>query len=433
MLKSNNVLEQKVGKLDEDDNQHDVIISGTLCKPSRKAMEVLELSPYMKKHILPSVVIPFELELKQLPAHLQYAYLEGMHRILLEENSKNNIESQRRLNPITKEVKGGMTIIANEKDELIPTRTVIGWRIYMDYRKLNNATRKYHFPVPFIDQMLDRLDGKELYCFLEISIAPEEQEKTIFICPNGTFGFRRMPYGLCNASARFQCYMMDIFLDIIENSMKVFMDDFSVFGESFKKCLGNLDLVLTRCEENNLVMNWEKGHFMVKEGIVLGYKISKKGLEVDKAKVKKALISAPIVKAPDWTKPFELMCDASDFSIGVVMGQRHNKVFHTIYYASRTLIEAVQDTYQNLIETSDDQDYNVYLESMCNPDTKWIEAGGEKTRRRMDLCPESKVWYQFVKYSLRPTAYNETVNKARLVLLHCITSFSEINIAKIIV
>ncbi|KAK8510976.1 hypothetical protein V6N12_036888 [Hibiscus sabdariffa] len=107
--------------------------------------------------------------------------------------------------------KGGITVISNENKELIPTRTVTGWRVCMDYRKLNKATRKDHFPLPFIDQMLDRLAGKPFNCFLDgysgynqIAIAPEDQSKTTFTCPYGTFAFRRMPFGLCNAPATFQ-------------------------------------------------------------------------------------------------------------------------------------------------------------------------------------------------------------------------------------
>lgn len=109
--------------------------------------------------------------------------------------------------------KGGMTMKLNGKNELIPMRTVTGWRICMDYRKLNAATKKDHFPLPFIDQMLDRLAGRQFYCFLDgysgynqisISISPADQEKTEFTCPYLTFAFRRMPFGLCNAPATFQ-------------------------------------------------------------------------------------------------------------------------------------------------------------------------------------------------------------------------------------
>ncbi|KAL5538742.1 hypothetical protein UlMin_046005 [Ulmus minor] len=225
-----------------------------------------------------------------------------MHKILLEDNEKGSIEAQRRLNPVMKEVvkkevikwldagiiypisdsswvspvqcvpkKGGMTVVQNENNELIPTRVVTGWRICMDYRKLNKSTRKDHFPLPFLDQMLDRLAGKHYYCFLDgysgynqIAIAPNDQHKTTFTCPYGTFAFRRMPFGLCNAPATFQRCMMAIFTDMVEQFVEVFMDDFSVFGDSFDACLGNLAKVLQRCEETNLVLNWEKCHFMVK-------------------------------------------------------------------------------------------------------------------------------------------------------------------------
>uniref|UniRef100_A0A803PID4 Integrase catalytic domain-containing protein n=1 Tax=Cannabis sativa TaxID=3483 RepID=A0A803PID4_CANSA len=116
------------------------------------------------------------------------------------------------------------------------------------------------------------------------------------------------------------------------------MDDFSVFGSSFDNCLRNLEIVLIKCEESNLVLNWEKFHFMVKEGIVLGHKISRACIEVDRAKEK--LISAPIVTTPNQELPFELMCNASDYAIGAILGQRVDSVFHTIYYASRTLNDA---------------------------------------------------------------------------------------------
>ena len=148
------------------------------------------------------------------------------------------------------------------------------------YRKLNKATRKDHFPLPFLDQMLDRLAGHEYYCFLDgyfgynqIAIAPEDQEKTTFTCPYGTFAFRRMPFGLCNVPGTFQRCMMAIFSDMVEKTIEIFIDDFSVLGNSFDNCLENLRSVLIRCEETNLVLNWEQCHFMVQEGIVLGHRI----------------------------------------------------------------------------------------------------------------------------------------------------------------
>nr|GFB00845.1 reverse transcriptase domain-containing protein [Tanacetum cinerariifolium] len=312
---------------------------------------------------------PPEVELKEFPPHLEYAFLgdngkwpviiakdlssnekidlinvlktqkkaiawkltdiKGIdlefcsHKILLEEDYSPKVQSQRRVNPkihdvIKKEVeklldagliypisdspwvspihcvpkKGGMTVIKNDENELVPTRLVIGWRVCIDYKKLNEATRKYHFQLPFMDQMLERLAGNEYYCFLDgfsgyfqILIDPKDQEKTMFTCPYGTFAYKRMPFGLCNAPGTFQQCMMAIFHDMIKKTMVVFMDDFSVFGNSFSTCLTNLEKMLERCEDTKLALNWEKSHFMVKEGIVLGHKISKKGIEVDKAKI----------------------------------------------------------------------------------------------------------------------------------------------------
>ncbi|GJT29025.1 reverse transcriptase domain-containing protein [Tanacetum coccineum] len=403
----------------------------------RKELKVCEA-----KNDKSSIDEPPEVELKDLPPHLEYAFLEGdnklpviiakdlsieekaalikvlkshkraiawklsdikginpefcTHKILMEEDYKPAVQHQRRVNPkihdvIKKEVeklldarliypisdspwvspvhcvpkKGGFTVVENDENELIPTRLVTGWRVCIDYRKLNEATRKDHFPLPFMDQMLERLAGNEYYCFLDgfsgyfqIPIDPHDQEKTTFTCPYGTFAYRRMPFGLCNAPGT--------------------------------------------CEDTNLCLNWEKSHFMVKEGIVLGYKISKNWFEVDKAKVdviaklphpttvkgvwsflghagfyrrfikdfskisrpmthllekntsfifsneciqafetlKKKLTEAPILIAPDWDLPFELMCDASDFAIGAVLGKRHEKHFRPIHYASKTMNEA---------------------------------------------------------------------------------------------
>ena len=153
-------------------------------------------------------------------------------------------------------------MVENQDGTQIPTRVVTGWRVCIDYRKLNSATRKDHFPLPFIDQMLERIAGHAYYCFLDgysgynqIAIAPEDQEKTTFTCPYGTFAYRRMSFGLCNAPATFQRCMMAIFSDLVEEIMDVFMDDFSVYGSSFEGCLENLEQVLIRCEEMNLVLN----------------------------------------------------------------------------------------------------------------------------------------------------------------------------------
>ena len=223
-----------------------------------------------------------------------------MHRILLEDNAKPSIEGQRRLNPTLKEVvrkevtklldngiiysisdsnwaspvqvvpkKGGLTIFRNESNDLIPTRTVTGWRMCIDYRKLNRATRKDYFPLPFIDQVLERLANFSYFCYLDglsgfyqIPIHPNDQPKTTFTCPYGTFAFRYMPFGLCNAPATFQRCMYSIFSDLLDDCVEIFMDDFSVYGTNFSHCLDNLSKVLDRCIEHGLVLIWEKCHFM---------------------------------------------------------------------------------------------------------------------------------------------------------------------------
>jgi hypothetical protein len=202
--------------------------------------------------------------------------------------------------------------------------------------------------------------------------------------------------------ARGADFASTVFSEFIKEIVEVFMDDFSVYGKTFMDCLANLDKVLTRCAEVDLVLNWEKCHFMVKKGIVLGHVISERGIKMDKAKVetveqllppmdvkslrsflghaefyrrfikyfskitkpltqllqkdmafyfdekclaafrtlKCALVSAPIIQPPDWSQPFEIMCDVSDYAVGAVLGQRKEGRVHAVYYASKTLSEA---------------------------------------------------------------------------------------------
>nr|GEX57526.1 reverse transcriptase domain-containing protein [Tanacetum cinerariifolium] len=304
------------------------------------------------------------------------------HKILMEEDYKPAVESQRRVNPkIHEEIK-------KEVIKLLDARMI--------------------YPISDSPWMLERLAGNEFYCFLDgfsgffqIPINPPDQEKTTFTCPYGTFAYRRMPFGLCNAPGTFQRCMMEIFHDMIEKTMEAFMDDFLVFGDSFSSCLSRLDTMLQRCEDTNLVLNWEKCHFMVKEGIFLGHKILKNRLEVDRAKVdvisklrhpttvkgvrsflghadfyrrfiqdfskiarpmthllkketpfvfskdcinafetfKKNLTKASILVVPDWNLTFELICDAIDFAIGAVLGQRKTKHFQPIHYAGKIMTE----------------------------------------------------------------------------------------------
>ncbi|CAA7409599.1 unnamed protein product [Spirodela intermedia] len=386
------------------------------------------------------------LELKPLPSSLKYMFLEEnnsfpiiiaadltmgwkmddlrgidmsvcMHSIYLEEGARTSREPQRRLNPnmmeiVKKEIlkwlaadiiypisdskwvsptqvvpkKSGITVIKNKNGDEIQTRLTTGWRVCIDYRKLNSVTRKDHFPLPFTDQILEKLAGKNFFCFLDgysgynqIYINPLDQEKTTFTCPFGTFAFKCMPFGLCNAPATFQRCMLSIFSDMIGKCMEIFMDDFSVFGESFDECLNHLQ-----------------------HGVVLGHIVSKRGLEVDRAKIdiiskmkppnsvkqirsflghagyyrkfiqdfskisepltmllskdmpfnfdekcfesfsviKRLLTEAPILQAPDWSLPFEIMCDASNYAVGAVLGQTKESKPIVISYASKTISDA---------------------------------------------------------------------------------------------
>jgi len=130
-------------------------------------------------------------------------------------------------------------VVKNDKNELIPTRIVTSHKMCIDYMKLNSATKKDHFPLPFIDQMLERLANHKYYCFLDgyseffyIPTHPDDEEKTAFTCPYGTFAYRKMPFGLCNAPATFARCMMSILTNMIEDFMEVFMDNFYVYGSS---------------------------------------------------------------------------------------------------------------------------------------------------------------------------------------------------------
>nr|GEZ74788.1 reverse transcriptase domain-containing protein [Tanacetum cinerariifolium] len=318
------------------DPEGDILILEALLN-SDPEPPLLNQKHYFTKHTMISKLLSrkttnlsLEVELKELPPHLEYAFLgennnwpviiakdlsvneksalidvlksqkkaiawkltdiKGIdpefcsHKILLEYDFSPKVQSQRRVNPkihdvVKKEVKkllnagliypisdspwvspvhcvhkkGGMIVIKNDENELVPTRLVTGWRVCIDYRKLNEATRKDHFPLPFMDQMLKRLARNKYYCFLDgfsgyfqIPIDPKDQEKTTFTCPYGTFAYKRMPFGLCNAPGTFQRCMMAIFHDMIEQTM---------------------ERMLKGCEDTKLALNWEKSHFMVKEAL----------------------------------------------------------------------------------------------------------------------------------------------------------------------
>nr|GEU47185.1 reverse transcriptase domain-containing protein [Tanacetum cinerariifolium] len=268
-----------------------LILERSFFKIGRALIDVFEGELTLPKTDKSSIDEPSEVELKDLPPHLEYAFLEGDDKlpviiakdlsdeektalitILMEEDFEPAVQNKRRVNPkihdvIKKEVlklldvgliypisdspwvspvhcvskKCGFTVEENEENEVILTRLVTGWRVCIDYRKLNEATRKNNFPLLFIDQMLKRLAGNEYYCFLDgflgyfqITIDPKDQEKTTFTCPYGTFAYRRIPFGLCNAPGMFQRCMMAIFHDMIEKRRKSSWTTSPFLGIHFK-------------------------------------------------------------------------------------------------------------------------------------------------------------------------------------------------------
>nr|GEV15640.1 hypothetical protein [Tanacetum cinerariifolium] len=289
---------------------------------------------------------PPEVELKDLPPHIEYAFLEGDDKLPVIIAKDLSVKEKAALIKVLKSHK-----------------QAIAWKL-SDIKGINPE---------FCTHKILIEDDFEPAGYFQIPIDPKDQEKTTFTYSYGMFAYRRMPFGICNAPGTFQRYMMAIFYDMIEKTMEVFMEDFL-----------------------------ERSHFMVKEGIILGHKISKNRIEVNKAKVdviaklphptivkcirsflgyagfyrrfiqdfskitrlmtrllekktlfflskecveafqtlKRKLTEAPILIALDWDLPFELMCDASDFSIGVVLGKRHEKHFRPIHYASKTMTEA---------------------------------------------------------------------------------------------
>ncbi|KAI3708571.1 hypothetical protein L2E82_37828 [Cichorium intybus] len=429
-VKGSSIEEEECYQESVEDNEQQKEVEGEKDLKSEECAHIEKLPTEIPRTLKPSLQEPPKPELKPLPEHVKYAFLGDkdnlpvivaadltgeqekellkvlskhkeaigwtiadlkgispttcMHRIITEEGAKPARDTQRRLNPNLKEVvkkevlkwlDAGIIYPISDSEWVSPTQTV---------PKKSGITG------------VDTKDGDK------IAIHLEDQAKTTFTCPYGTFAFRRMLFGLCNAPATFQRCMMAIFSDMIGDALEIFMDDFSIFGPTFEACLSQLEKVLERCVESNLVLSWEKSHFMVKEGIVLGHVVSERGFEVDRAKVnvismlppptsvkgvrsflghagfyrrfikdfstiskrlcglllkdasfifdeecvkafnilKNKLVEAPILKPPDWTQPFEIMCDASDYAAGAVLGQKVDRKPVVICYASKTFSEA---------------------------------------------------------------------------------------------
>nr|GEV31721.1 DNA-directed DNA polymerase [Tanacetum cinerariifolium] len=266
---------------------------------------------------------PPEVELKELPPHLEYAFLgenEKWPVIILKDLSVNEKSALIKvLKSRKKAITWKLTDIRGIDPELFSHKILLEGDFSPKVQSQRRFNPKIHDVIKKEVEKL--LDARLIYPIFdspwvspvhcvpkkEIPIDPKDQEKTTFTCPYGTFAYKCMPFELCNAPGTFQRCMMAIFHDMIEQMMEVFMDDFLVFGNSFSTCLTNLERMLKRCEDTKLALNWEKSHFMVKE---------------------------------DWDQPFELMCDASDFAFGAVLGKRVEKHFRPIHYASKTMTQA---------------------------------------------------------------------------------------------
>nr|GEZ87814.1 DNA-directed DNA polymerase [Tanacetum cinerariifolium] len=233
---------------------------------------------------------PPELKLKELSPHLEYAFLGENKKWLVIIAKDLNVNEKIALINVLKSRKKAiawkLTDIKGIDPEFCSHKILLEEDFSPKVQSQRRVNPKIHDIIK--KEVKKLLDAGLIYPISDspwIPIDPKDQEKTTFTCPYGTFAYKRMPFGLCNAPGTFQRCMMKIFHDMIEQTMEVFMDDFSVFENSFSTCLTNLEKMLKRCEDTKLALNWEKSHFMVKEGIVLGHKISKKGIEVDKAKI----------------------------------------------------------------------------------------------------------------------------------------------------
>nr|XP_016454736.1 PREDICTED: uncharacterized protein LOC107778923 [Nicotiana tabacum] len=241
----------------------------------------------------PSIEEASKLELKPLPALLHYAYLGNYETLLvIISSSLTNVHEEKLLRVLCEHKAIGWTI--TDIKGISPLFCM--HKIFLEDGDHLSVEQKRR-----LNPIMKEVVKKEGY--KKIVICPEDQERTTFTCPYGTFAFKRMSFGLCNSLATFYTCLMGIFTDIVESFVEVFMDDFS-------------------------------------EGIVLGHSVPRSNIKVDKAKafkeLRKKLVASPIIAAPDWSLPIELLCDASNHAIGAVLGQKH-KMFYSICYASKTL------------------------------------------------------------------------------------------------
>ncbi|GKE24990.1 reverse transcriptase domain-containing protein, partial [Tanacetum coccineum] len=306
----------------------------------------------------PSIEEPPELELKDLPSHLEYAFLEDTNKLPVIFSKELKDEEKAALLKVLKSHKRAIAWKISDIKGIDPRFYTHKILMEDDFKPAVQHQRRVNLKIHNVikKEIIKLLDAGLIY-----PISDSPWVSPVHYVPKK--GGMTIVENEDNEIIPTRC-MMAIFYDMIEETMEVFMDDFSVFGDSFSSCLSHLDKMLKWCEDTNLVLNWEKCHFMVKEGIVLDHKISISGIEVDRAKVdviaklphptsvkgvrsflafnilKKKLTEAPILVAPDWDLPFEIMCDTSDYAVGAVLRQRKTKHFQPIHYASKTMTDA---------------------------------------------------------------------------------------------
>ncbi|GJU84387.1 reverse transcriptase domain-containing protein [Tanacetum coccineum] len=362
---------------------------------------------------------PTDLELKPLLDNLEYVFLEEPFFLPVIISSQLSKEKKNKLVSILKNHKEAFSWKTTDIPGIFPLFYKHKIQLLDDKKPVVQKQRRLNPNMQDVvkKEIVKLLDTSIIYpiadspwldlfnCYKEMVVLQLSPTKMMNLFQQEPLRVGEYASNIANAFRAMQCpshipkVHVSNFHDMIEESVEVFMDDFSVFGNSFDKCLNNLDKMLQCCKDTHLVLNWEKCHFMVKEGIVLGHKVSSAGLEVDNAKInvisklppptnikgvrsflghagfyqrfikyfskiarpltkllekdtpfefndecqkafellKEKLTCAPVIVSPIWNLPFELMCDASDFAVRVVLGQKDGKNFHPIYFASKTL------------------------------------------------------------------------------------------------